>query len=51
MTYEEFLVLNDFTEEERLSGDNHIYHYGSLNGKSVEVDEDLETMQISIKEI
>ena len=51
MSYNEFIGLNDFKESEQLSGDNHVYHYGSLNGKSVEVDEDLETMEISVNEI
>ncbi len=51
MTFDEFKSLNDFIETERLSGDNHIYHYGNLNGKEVEIDENLETMLVNIKEI
>lgn len=51
MTFEEWASLNDFKEVERLSADNHILHYVDIEGKTYEVDENLETCQISITKV
>lgn len=39
-----------FREKDSVSMDNHILHYGLLDGREVEADEDLETMRVTITE-
>lgn len=48
MTYKEWCSLNDYEEIERLSADNHIFHFVQTGDRQIEIDEDLQTMQIVI---
>lgn len=51
MTYKEWCSLNDYEEIDRFSDDNHIYHIVQVEGKKIEIDEDLQSMQIAIEEV
>lgn len=53
MTFNDWKCINSHTETETLSSDNHIFHYVEKHyvdwSDELEIDEDLETMQISIR--
>ena len=48
MTFKEWCSLNDYEEIDSCSADNHIFHFIQTGNKQIEIDEDLQTMQISI---
>ena len=51
MTYAEWCSLNDYEEIDRQSADNHIFHYIQTGDRQIEIDEDLQTMQITISDV
>ncbi len=51
MTFQEWCSLNDYTEIDTLSADNHIFHFIQTGDRQIEIDEDLQSMQIVISEV